>query len=324
MNTVAKFTSRLSKAQSTRRSLLSPTVTTTRSATTSTSTNNSTNKTSTNNSMENVKNTLARAALKQVPRHGWTQDAIAAAASEDPKLSISMSGMLSPSELIGWFMDDMNLQLRTKKDDKSDESGGDDHDNRQFKAIQWRLQQVLPFVESGQWHKGMAMGLSTPLATQSQLHEFIELISPDNNSSTSYHTALGAIFVATELHLLTDSSPNYADTWSFLRSRLNELERHQKEYGGDVDPSRFLLQLASSAPVPSLSSLVNMTNSIPVAAGMAVAQSLVEGAASLVFPQSSRVLVPPMSMNKQQPQTMTGTKASDYESPSSSTTRNQN
>ena len=270
--------------------------------------------------MINVKNTLARAALKQVPRHGWTQDAIAAAASEDPKLSISMSGMLSPSELVGWFMDDMNQHLRTKK---NDDDKSNDNENRQFKAIQWRLQQVLPFVESGQWHKGMAMGLSTPLATQSQLHEFIELISPDNNnSSTAYHTALGAIFVATELHLLADSSTNYADTWSFLQSRLDELEHHQKEFGGNVDPTQFLLQLASSAPVPSLSSLVNMTNSIPVAAGVAVAQSLVEGAASLVFPQSSsRAFVPPpMSMNneQQQPQTMAGTKASDYE-----TTRKQ-
>jgi hypothetical protein len=93
------------------------------------------------------------------------------------------------------------------------------------------------------------------------------------------------------------------------------LESHQKEYG-DVDPSQFLVQLASSASIPSPTSLANMTNSIPVVAGLAVAQSLVEGAASLVFPPSS-------SVNEQQ-HTMPGTKASDYESPSSSSTRNQN
>jgi len=316
VNTVAKLAFRLSKGQATRRPLLSPTSTTTRLVATA---NNSTNSTSGSNSMEDVKNTLARAALKQVPRYGWTQDAIATAASEDPNLSISMSGMLSPSELVGWFMDDMNQQLRAKKEgkntNKKDSEDIYDNDNIQFKAIQWRLQQVLPFVESGQWHRGMAMGLSTPLTTQSQLHEFIELISPDN-CSTAYHTALGAIFVATELHLLTDSSPNYVDTWSFLRCRLDELESHQKEYG-DVDPSQFFVQLASSASIPSPTSLANMTNSIPVVAGLAVAQSLVEGAASLVFPSSSS------SVNEQQ-HTMPGTKASDYESPSSSSTRNQN
>mmetsp|Transcript_8601 Transcript_8601/g.17872 ORF Transcript_8601/g.17872 Transcript_8601/m.17872 type:complete len:204 (+) Transcript_8601:3-614(+) len=199
--------------------------------------------------------------------------------------------MLTASELVGWFMDDMNEQLRTH-DYKND--------NVQFKAIQWRLQQVLPYVESGQWHKGMAMGLSTPLTTQSQLHEFIELVAPPN-SSQAYHTALGAIFVTTELHLLTDSSLEYQDTWSFLQSKLDELEAHKQQYG-DVDPAKFLAQLAANTPVPSLTSLANMTNSIPVVAGLAVAQSLVEGAASLVFPQS------PVS-------TTAGTKASDYERP---------
>lgn len=271
--------------------------------------------------MDDLKTTLARAALNQVPRHGWTQDAISAAAFEDPKLSISMSGMLSPSELVGWFMDDMNQQLRTRKENeiKSDDKidSGDGHENNNsptFDAIKWRLQQVLPFVESGQWHRGMAVGLSTPLTTQSQLHNFIDLVSPDD-CSTAYHTALGAIFVATELHLLTDSSTNYIDTWSFLESRLDELESHKREYG-DIDPGQFLMQLASATPVPSVSSLANMTNSIPVVAGVAVAQSLLEGAASLVFPLSYRLLSPP-SMS-QQPQTMTGTKQSDYESPSSS------
>lgn len=319
MNTVARFSLGLSKAPATRRSLLLPTVTTTRSATTTS--NKSTDQNSSgNDSMENVKSRLARAALKQVPRYGWTQDAISIAASEDPKLSLSMSGMLSPSELVGWFMDDMNRQLRTQKKEKTKNDDENDNDNaRQFEAIQWRLEQVLPFVKSGQWHRGMAMGLSTPLTTQSQLHEFIELISPDN-CSTAYQTALGAIFVATELHLLTDDSPNYIDTWMFLRNRLNELESHRREYG-DVDPSQFMVQLASSAPIPSVSSLANMTNSIPVVAGLAVAQSLVEGAASLVFPPSFHSLSPNMT---EQPQDMSGTKASDYKSPPPPSTRNQN
>ena len=258
--------------------------------------------------MQGAKIRLAKASLQQVSKHGWTRDAIAAAASQDPKLSISMSGMLSPSELVNWFMDDMNEQLR-KQQEKSNTQ------NTQFSAIQWRLQQVLPFVESGQWHKGMAMGLSTPLTTQAQLHEFIELISPPN-ASQAYHTALGAIFVVTELHLLTDDSPKYADTWSFLQNRLDELDAHVREFG-DVDPARFLGQLASSAPVPSLTNLANMTNSIPVVAGLAVAQSLVEGAASLVFPSSSPPTFSMPKMTTNEPSAMAGTKAGDYKSPSS-------
>jgi len=269
--------------------------------------------------MEIAKTRLARAALKQVPRYGWTKDAIAIAASQDPKLSISMSGMFSPSELVGWFMDDMNRQLRNTSKSKinCNNNNNNNDNNQQFESIKWRLEQVLPFVESGQWHKGMAMGLATPTTTRSQLHEFIVLISPENSGAT-YQTALGAIFVATELHLLTDSSPNYSETWSFLKDRLNELE----DDGKNVDPARFLLKLASSTPVPSLASLGTMTNSIPVVAGVAVAQSLLEGAASLVLPQSFRVLPPQgatTNATRDTPsQSMAGTKASDYESPSSS------
>ena len=309
MSSIAKFVLRVPIGQLSRRSVRHHTVTTTRSASTPVTTTSTKPKDS-NNSMESLKIRLARAALKQVPRHGWTQDAIAAATMEDPKLSISMSGMLSPPELVNWFMDDMNQQLRTKNEEIYKSNDNDENDNKQFEAIQWRLKQVLPFVESGQWHRGMAMGLSTPMTTQSQLHEFIELISPDN-CSTAYHTALGATFITTELHLLTDSSPNYVETWSFLKSRLDELERQQREYG-DVDPAQFFMQFASSAPIPSISSLTNMTNSIPAMAGMAVATSLVEGAASLVFSPSFRVS-PPSIFG--QSESMNGTKASDYVSP---------
>ena len=305
---------RQSRRQATRRPFFLRTVVRTRSDATA---SNNTNEKGRNNSMEGVKDRLARAALKQVPRYGWTQDAIAAAVSEDQKLTISMSGMLSPPELVGWFMDDINRQLRTQKSESEGNKNriGDEsvHNNDQFKAIKWRFEQVLPFVESGQWHRGMAMGLSTPFITRDQLKEFIDIIAPDNCSDT-YHMALGTIFVATELHLLADSSPNYVDTWSFLESRLNELESQQQQYG-DIDYAHFLMHLAS-VPSPSMSSVANMTNSIPVVAGMAVAQSLVEGAASLVFPQSSSVSPP---NKEEQSHNTNGTRASDYESPKSST-----
>ena len=274
-----------------------------------------------NSSMDNARNRLAQAAMEQIPKYGWTQDAITVAAMEDPKLSVSMSGMLSPSELISWFMDDMNHQLRRKKKEEEttrtkttrtnkNENENDDDVDIVFEAIQWRLKQVLPLVESGQWHHGMAMGLSTPQATQLQLHEFIEIISPEN-STTAYHTALGAIFISTELFLLTDSSSttDYSKTWSFLKQRLNELDSHQKEFGGDVDLAQLMLNnnplssvLSSLSPLSSLITGATTGNSIPIVAGMAVGRSLLEGAASLVLPQSFRVL----------PQQPGGTKPSDY------------
>lgn len=341
MNNIARITLRLSKVskgQGTRRPLfpaarmaaastriinnsINIKATTTNTRNSSTSTNGSMK----SNSMDATKTALARAALEQVPKHGWTQDAITAAASRDPKLSISMSGMLSASELVGWFMDDMNHELRAKKRENDNTSSNTSDADAQFEAIRWRLEQVLPFVESGQWHRGMAMGLSTPLETRSRLHEFIELVAPPG-AGPAHHTALGAIFVATELHLLTDGDSGYEATWSFLRERLDELESHRRQNGGAVDPAGFVVKLAASVPVPSLSSLANATNSIPVVAGLAVAQSLVEGAASLVFPGGGGVAVSPAnagagstsSSSFRQPEAIAGTKVSDYESPSSS------
>jgi len=279
--------------------------------------------------MDDVKNKLARAAMKNIPHYGWTQDSITVAAMEDPKLNISMSGMLSPSELVCWFMDDMNHQLRRKKEEKekitTNEVQQDDDDNKYqdnwkqqtnttsyvdidiiFNSIQWRLQQVLPFVESGQWHRAMAMGLSTPQTTQSQLHEFIEIIAPEN-STTAYRTALGAIFVSTELFLLVDTSPSYADTWSFLKYRLDELEYHQKDFGkSDIDLSRFVL---NNPLFLLVNNLTTKSSRIPIVASMAIGRSLLEGAASLVLPKSFRVL---------HHQQHSGTNPRDYESPLSS------
>lgn len=213
--------------------------------------------------MPSLKIALARAALKKVPQHGWTQDAITAAVMEDPKMTLSMSGMLTASELVEWLMNDFNQQLRQDQEKAN---------WTVFEKLQWRLEQVIPLVESGRWHEGMAMGLSNPLTTREQLHEFIELVAPAG-STTIYQTGLGSIFVATELHLLADSSPGYSDTWHFLQLRLDELEKGQ-----------FVNILDGS--------------SIPLAATTAVASSLVDGISSLIMPTS--------------PYSTPGTKPSDY------------
>jgi hypothetical protein len=119
------------------------------------------------------------------------------------------------------------------------------------------------------------MGLSTPMTTHAQLHKFVEIVAPPG-SSIIYKTALGGIFVAAELHLLTDSSPDFEETWKFLQLRLDELEQ---------------------------GNFINVFDSnIPMAATTAVASSLFEGISSLLMPSS------PASNNKM----AAGTKASDY------------
>jgi hypothetical protein len=167
-------------------------------------------------------------------------------------------------ELVHVLMENFNQQLQEENSNLM-----------VFEKIQCRLQQVIPFCESGQWYQGVAMGLSTPMTTHSQLHEFVEIVAPPG-SSTMYKTALGGIFVATELHLSTNSSPDYQETWKFLQLRLDEFE--QGNFGNVFD------------------------SNIPMAATTTVASSLFEDISSLLMLSS------PASNNK----SATGTKASAY------------
>lgn len=254
--------------------------------------------------MDHFRDRLARSAIQQVEKHGWTAEAITAAAVQDPKLSLSMAGMLTPTELIHWFMDDMNRQLSQKiqqdREDPSSTAAATDNNKLIFDSIQWRLHHVVPLVRCGQWHKGMALGLSTPLTTQQQLHEFIEILSPPG-ASIQYQTALGGIFVATELHLLTDSSPNYQDTWTFLQSALDELDKHKNDQTAGT-PSQILSSLLLSLPPKNMNPI---DSSIPLMASMAVASSLMEGVASLILPHGTN--------GSSSSSSVPGTQSSDYQ-----------
>jgi ubiquinone biosynthesis protein COQ9 len=271
--------------------------------------------------MNQYKERLARAALKQVAIYGWTNEAITMAAAQDPKLSLGMAGMISsPIELLHWFMDDMNRQLRVKRQQQQQLKIDNFHDATTtsstttttdiiFDSIQWRLQQVIPLVECGQWHKGMALGLTSPLVTQQQLHDLIEIVSPDD-ASLGYQAALGGIFAATELHLLTDTSVEYQDTWAFLRRALNEVEQYQDQMH-QLPVSPFLSTIFS---IPKSSFKTNTVDtSIPLMASMAVASSLLDGVTSLILPNGRS-----NGRSNGEIFAVPGTKASDYYSSSRS------
>eukprot|EP00526_Cylindrotheca_closterium_P015792 CAMPEP_0113625150 /NCGR_PEP_ID=MMETSP0017_2-20120614/12988_1 /TAXON_ID=2856 /ORGANISM="Cylindrotheca closterium" /LENGTH=269 /DNA_ID=CAMNT_0000535249 /DNA_START=50 /DNA_END=856 /DNA_ORIENTATION=+ /assembly_acc=CAM_ASM_000147 len=207
--------------------------------------------------MGDQKRRLAKAALQQIPKHGWTQDALTAAVMEDPQMSVSMTGLWTPTELVNWLMDDWNSQLQEKQSNESQRMSA-------FDAIQWRLEQVIPLVKASRWHEGMALGLSTPLTTRSQLHEFVELAAP-NGATTVYKTGLGSIFLSTELFMLTDSTEDYEATWEFLRNRLNELDNGEMVH--IVDMNQIMSTISSS------SSSSGSGNNVPVAAASAIASS---------------------------------------------------
>ena len=87
---------------------------------------------------------------------------------------------------------------------------------------------VLPFVQSSRWSEGMALG-ATPynaMSTASHLEELVSALeqallkipstataTTATNLSSLERTAICAVYVTTELHLvLADTSPGYQDT----------------------------------------------------------------------------------------------------------------
>ncbi|CAB9499205.1 biosynthesis protein COQ9 [Seminavis robusta] len=199
--------------------------------------------------LSNIRTAILKSSLQEVHHHGWTEDALAAGTAAvkqqhgDKKISMSVVGLLSVDDLIAFCMDQWNIQLKqdlfelrhqkqsTSEKDEEKENITSNKDPLE-RGIQTRLQYLIPYLQSQRWHEGMALGIRGPtnaLQTQRQLQEMIEIIIATSNNhpelGTTEKMALGAVYVATELHLLTDTSPQYRDTWAFLSQRMNDWRR---------------------------------------------------------------------------------------------------
>lgn len=175
--------------------------------------------------LEGTRTAVLAAALKEVHQYGWTEDAFAAAALKlksssllNSASSLSTIGMLTTDDLIGFCMDQWNIQL--KQDLAEEENNNDNNKQSQLsvdqlllKGLRTRLEYLIPYLESNRWHEGMALGIRGPsnaLQTQRQLKEMIDIIvhnanirDRSNNLGVGEKMALGVVYVATELHLLT-------------------------------------------------------------------------------------------------------------------------
>ena len=257
---------------------------------------------------------LLQRALQHVPEHGWTQDAIAAAAAASSKSSLNQSiavaGLITVQDLIFYCMQDWNERLQQElhssddwKQQQQQQQLEDKTDSvlssiplsprthRIAQAFQIRLQyeqDLLPV-----WHQAMALGARPDQVwkTQEQLKEMVDIVVAATTTATTTTTAntttttidnnrdnvplsiparlsLGAVYVATELHMLSDSSPNWQDTWVFLRQQL----QHWEHMYGDN----------SSSSVRTLEDAAWVTSTVATAMASGVASLLMPSLPSLM------------------------------------------
>jgi ubiquinone biosynthesis protein COQ9 len=230
-----------------------------------------------------------------VPLHGWTRHAIVEAADQlqhdlPSSCSISIAGLIGePEELIFEQMRIWKQDL--ERDLESMDVGELSVGQRAKAAIQARLSYMQEHLEKGTWSAAMAIGMHPLYATTTTVHlnDLSTVVcnfcfqGTNNDSITvpAQQATLGAIYVATELHLLTDKYP-YTDTWEFLQQRIIEWET----FWGFSSSSAF----SPSHPLESSTNPTLPTSPLSPADVMSVAwtvsTALASGVQSVVFPHT--------------------------------------
>jgi rpsU-divergently transcribed protein len=223
-----------------------------------------------------IKEQLLESSLRNVHQYGWTQESIIAAVPAGASLSIA--GLLTPNDLVHGVLQQFYDRLaRDLHEERAADSAANTESahhrapsQRIIHAIQIRLSYQKEYIASQTWHQAMALGASpeNALPTQQQLKEQLDLIvqyaynyQPNDSAVASSVSdiakfALGGIYVATELHMLTDTSADYVDTWLFLEQRVREWEQATQMTGGLSTDALYVPFAVASAFASGLASLL--------------------------------------------------------------------
>lgn len=142
-------------------------------------------------------------------------------------------GLVTPQDLVSFFMRDCNARLRTHLQERPKNNTNMTTCDKIQHAVRHRLEMVVPYLKSRTWHEGMAMGATrNTSSTAEELEELVSIVllscTGGTYNSSLHRMAVGAVYVSTELHMLSDTSPGYVDTWDFLSHRMDEYDRLAK------------------------------------------------------------------------------------------------
>lgn len=248
----------------------------------------------TDSSFSSIRHHLIEKSLEQVPVHGWTRHAIVEGACRlqlelTSKCSISIAGLINePEDLIFEQMRiwKQKLEQDLESMDVEELSIG----QRAKAAIQARLGYMRPHLETGAWSAAMAIGMHPQYAATTSVHlnELSTVVgnfcfqgmTNDSFTRQAQQASLGAIYVATELHLLTDEYP-YNDTWEFLQQRIVEWESFWGFPTSSAVPSSHPFEFSTNPSLPT--SPLAPTDVMAVA--WTVSAALASGVQSVLYPQ---------------------------------------
>ncbi|XP_070763617.1 ubiquinone biosynthesis protein COQ9, mitochondrial [Enoplosus armatus] len=184
---------------------------------------------------EQLQARILTAALEFVPLHGWSMEAVAAAA-ETLGLSSASTGMFynGAGDLVLHFIAQCNSQLieiLAEQHNQVQLGQAEPKKTADFlrDAVETRLRMYIPYIES--WPQAMSIlllphNIPDSLKHLSTLVDDIWYYAGDRSTDMNWYTkraALTGIYNTTELVMLQDSSPDFQDTWNFLDNRIQDV-----------------------------------------------------------------------------------------------------
>ncbi|XP_048886828.1 ubiquinone biosynthesis protein COQ9, mitochondrial isoform X2 [Brienomyrus brachyistius] len=176
---------------------------------------------------EELKKRILTAALEFIPEHGWSVEAIAAGA-ETLGLSPASAGIFTKGagELVLHFVSKCNAQLVQLLEEQQRPK-----EKAEFlrDALQTRLRMLAPYMDS--WPQALStlllpQNVPGSLKCLSTLVDDLWYYAGDRSTDMRWYSrrlTLTAVYSATELVMVQDSSPDFQDTWAFLDSRIQDM-----------------------------------------------------------------------------------------------------
>ncbi|XP_069750207.1 ubiquinone biosynthesis protein COQ9, mitochondrial isoform X2 [Narcine bancroftii] len=184
---------------------------------------------------DQLRQQLLSAALKSVPKFGWSVEAIAEGAKV-LELSPAIIGMFghSPGELVLHFITHCNRQLSQALTEQHQRVQLGQEEAKKtdvfvMDAVESRLQMVIPYLDS--WPQAMSI-LLMPENIGESVRSLLKMVDEiwyhagDRSTDSNWYMKrilLAGIYSSTELVLVQDTTHDYESTWAFLQHRVDDV-----------------------------------------------------------------------------------------------------
>ncbi|XVF88919.1 hypothetical protein PTKIN_Ptkin19aG0089600 [Pterospermum kingtungense] len=201
---------------------------------------------------------VLQASLRHAIRLGWSEEAMIAGAKE-VGVSPSIVGSFPRKEaaLVEFFMDDC-LQKLIDRIESGEELQHLIPSQRISKLLRIRLEMQAPYISK--WPQALSiqahpLNVPTSFKQRAMLVDEIWHAAGDEASDIDWYvkrTVLGGIYSTTEIYMLTDSSPEFRDTWLFLDDRVKDAFDFKKT----IQEAKYLAEAVGAGMGSSLQGFV--------------------------------------------------------------------